>query len=556
MPTARRGRTYYKQGANDNRGLLGVCSVIFVLALLTVPPVIMFASERSRHARYIALSDALDSDIVELNRVVVDDDATALKLKGIVPGTLVHGTSSHIEAVSSDGDMGVTIPGALALRRNAEYCQWQELRHNDCQTCTRTVRASDGSTKEESYQCNCVARYDYVKGWRGHRINSLLFDQPGAHHNPQRDPMPSTTFVGEDAKLTFHEGEGDDDLDIDRDGSEADGRHHREKKGGGGASVAARLDPNMLSSGVRGQPYRRVEFTPNGRAPPPSFLSRLSSFFFGPGNTRYEPLQLLRDTPNSPAAVRDNFVYVGQGGYFFSPQESAMSSRLFNYFAQYLEGSLFDWQLGDLMPSCTAGDVRFRYDVQDPTVVSVLGQLGRDARHSDELLRITPRTMNGIKGGDEGAAATVGMVHSGSHSAEDMLLAEDSDSKRRALLVRALLLLWSVPASRLAGVALGRELGESSLAVQTEGVVGLFFALLGAAWLAIWGEGHGAMETLMLFFMGGALGYLAYKSSVRKGAGRRWHAVWCRIGKWANVPPEWRVEDSYVPSPSAKPKMS
>lgn len=528
MPTARRGRTYYKQGANDSRGLGGVCSVIVIIMLLVVPPVILIGSERSRHTRYIALSDALNSDIVELNH----RDIRSKDLRNLRPGTLVHGTSTHIDTISSDGEMNVAIPGALTLRRNTEYCQWQEVQSQRCETCTRTVNASDGSRKEEKYQCNCVKEYNYIKSWRNRRFNSLMFDQPGAHHNPQRDPMPTRMFVDDNAKLTFHKGEGDlneDDMN----------QHHNKKKGGD--TINAQLDPNMLSSGVRNQPYRRIEFVPNGRAPPPSFFSRLFSWFGPTQRTRFEPLQLLKDTPHAPAAIHDNFVYVGQGGFFFSPYESATSSKLFNYFAQYLEGSLFDWQMGDLMPSCTAGDVRFYYQVQDPAVVSVLGQLSNSNK-----LQITPRTMNGI--GDK-TAATIGLVHSGHSGAQTMLLAEDSASKNQAHIVRALLFLWSIPASRLAGVACGRELGDSSFSAQTEGVFGLFFTLLGAVWLLVWGETFGAMETTMVFFLGGTCGYLAVKSAVRKGAGRRWHAVWCRIGKWGNVPPEWRVEDSYVPAP-------
>lgn len=538
MPTARRGRTYYKQGANDSRGLGGACSVIFVAMLLIAPPLILLASERSRHTRYIALSDALNSDIAELNH----RDTTPKALQSLRRGTLVHGTSTHIDALSSDGEMAVAIPGALTLKRNTEYCQWQEIQSQNCQTCTRTVRATDGSSKNESYQCNCVKQYDYVKSWKSHRVNSFLFDQPGAHHNPQRDPMPSRMFVDEDAKLTFHEGEGFDESEDETMNQQQNHHHHKKKRG---ATIQASLDPKMLSSGVRNQPYRRIEFTPNGSAPPPSFFSRLFSYFGPTRRTRFEPLQLLKDTPSSPAAIRDNFVYVGQGGYFFSPHESSSSSKLFNYFAQYLEGSLFDWQLGDLMPSCTSGDIRFYYDVQDPTVVSVLGQL--DNAQLSNALRIVPRTMNGI--GDE-KAATVGLVHSGSHSAQTMLIAEDSASKNQALLIRALLFLWSIPASRLVGVAFGRELGDSSFAVQVEGAIGIFFTLLGALWLVIWGETFGAMETTMLFFMGGSFGYLAYKSAVRKGAGRWWHAVWCRIAKWANAPPDWRVEDSYIAAAS------
>lgn len=356
--------------------------------------------------------------------------------------------------------------------------------------------------------------------------------------------MPSRMFAGEDAKLTFHEGVAE---------NVEEAVHHHTQRESGNKSIQARLDSGMLSSGVRNQPYRHVEFTRNGHAPPPSFFSRLFSFFGPTKRTRFEPLQSLKDARNSPAAINDNFVYVGQGGYFFSAHESATSSKLFNYFAQYLEGSLFDWQIGDLMPSCTAGDIRFYYEVQDPTVVSVLGQVGTNSQYSvSNAIQISPRTMNGI---GDAKAATIGLVHSGSHSAQAMLMAEDSDSKNRAHAIRALLFFWSIPASRLLGVAFGLELGDSAFLVQGEGVAGLFFTLLGAAWLVIWGESFGGMETTMLFFAGGILGYLAYKSAVRKGAGRWWHAVWCRIAKWANAPPDWRVEDSYdvmMPTGTAK----
>jgi len=340
-------------------------------------------------------------------------------------------------------------------------------------------------------------------------------------------------FVGKDAKLTFHEG-----------APEEEGLQNT--MGGAASTVQANLDPNMLSSGVRRQPYRRVEFTPNGYAPPPSFFSRLFSFLgTSTKRTRFEPLNLLTHTPHSRAAVEDNFVYVGQGGYFFSPYEKETAFKLFNWFGQYLEGSLFDWQFGDLMPSCTSGDVRFYYEVQDPTVVSVLGQLGR--AYNPNELQITPRTMNGI--GDE-RSATIGLVHAGKHSSQAMLMAEDSDSKNRAHVIRALLFIWSIPASRLMGAAFGREIGDSSFTVQSEAVLGLFLTLLSAVWLVVWGESFGAVETTMIFFMGGALSFLAYKSSVRRGPGRWYNAVWCRIGQWAGTPPDWRVEDSYVPSTS------
>lgn len=520
MPTARRGRTYVQVGANDKRGINGICSVIFIILLLIVPPIILLSSERSRHTRYVTLRDALNSDVIELNQNNIDEKT----LHSIPPGKLVHGTSTHIDTLASDPDMNVAIPGALTLQRNTEYCQWQEIQTQDCQTCERTVRAKDGSTKQETYQCNCITKYNYIKAWRSYLINSFLFDQPGAHHNPQRDPMPSATFVGKDVTLNFDEDVTTDGIDNSNPTS----------------SVSAKLDPTMLSNGVRNQPWRNVDFVPQGRAPPPSFFARFFSFFglSSSRKTRYEPLQLLKDTPYAPAAVEDNFVYVGQGGYFFSPYVSSTASKLFNYFAQYLEGSLFDYQLGDLvgLASCTAGDVRFYYSVKDPNEISVLGQV----RDLGSAVQITPRVLQGV--GNE-KDSSIGLVHSGKHSAQDMLLAEDSDSRTQATVIRAILLLWSIAASRLVGVAVGREIGDSSLAVQIEAAVALFAVLVGWLWLILWGA---SAHTYGLIVSGFYLAYLSYNSSVRKGNSRWYIAVWSKIAQWANLSPELRQEDSFV----------
>eukprot|EP00804_Cyclotella_cryptica_P017655 CCRYP_017141-RB/>CCRYP_017141-RB protein AED:0.21 eAED:0.21 QI:0/-1/0/1/-1/0/1/0/309 len=299
----------------------------------------------------------------------------------------------------------------------------------------------------------------------------------------------------------------------------------------------------MLATGVRSQPFRDVDFVPDGRAPPPSFFERMVARFFGERNTRYEPLQLLRDTPRAVAATRDNFVYVGQGGYFFSPYENpSMTQRLFNYFVQYMEGSLFDWQLGDLMPSCTAGDIRFSYQVQDPSTVSFLGEVRTHPSRSS-VLEMTPRSTM-----IHDRRESIGFVHAGSHSAQNMIIAEDNASRNRALIFRAVLLLWSIPAARLLGVALGREVGDSSISTQVMATAGMFGSVLGGMWLVIWGTDVGSRDSILLFVMGGYFGFMAWRLSVRRGRGRWWNAVWCTIGRWASVPPEWRVEDSYVPA--------
>lgn len=207
------------------------------------------------------------------------------------------------------------------------------------------------------------------------------------------------------------------------------------------------------------------------------------------------------------------------------------------------------------MPSCVAGDVRFYYEVQDPNVVSVLGQTMVGRRMDTEVpMVIKPRTMmiEGITTNTNAQETTIGLVHSGSHSAVDMLVAEDADSRNRATIFRVVVLLWSIPASRVLGVALGRDLGTTTWASQTMGVAGVFCGMLGVTWLLIWGHGvWGDTNGMAWLFLvaGGIFTYLALQSAWRAVGGtkeRRWHAVWCLIARWANLPPEWRVEDSYV----------
>jgi hypothetical protein len=65
---------------------------------------------------------------------------------------------------------------------------------------------------EEAHRAWCIpvpiyaqTQYYYIKGWTSSRTNSLLFDQPGAHHNPQRDPFPSEQWTAQDASASgFH----------------------------------------------------------------------------------------------------------------------------------------------------------------------------------------------------------------------------------------------------------------------------------------------------------------------------------------------------------------
>jgi 4-hydroxybenzoate polyprenyltransferase len=79
------------------------------------------------------------------------------------------------------------------------------------------------------------------------------------------------------------------------------------------------------------------------------------------------------------------------------------------------------------------------------------------------------------------------------------------------------------PFSRIAEVALRRELGESSTILQIEGTLGLFLIVLGVMWLVILGESsYGTIEMTIVFLVGCVMCTLAYQSAYRVGGGRHW----------------------------------
>jgi hypothetical protein len=384
--------------------------------------------------------------------------------------------------------MDVQILNALKLRRVTQYCQWQQLQTTSCQTCTREVKAKDGTTQTETYDCNCISHYDYIKAWRSFRIPSLLFDQPGAHNNPQRDPMPTRVFVASEAEVESHD------------------------------NSAILLDKSILQN-ARGT-YHRVEWNLHGVAPKPAWWSL---WRWWKDTTRYEDIHKLRHTYLSPAAVNHQFVYVGDG-YFFSPYQASRSQKLFKYLTEYMEGSLFDWQLGDIMPSCTAGDIRFYYEVMDPLTVSVIGQVVDD-KPVFHLKAIQTDTR------------VVGMIHEGILDVRDMFKAEERGSWWEAMLPRVLLIPWSAAMMNLSFAFLGRHIiGLDVL----PGTASIWLGFMGIIWWKLWGksiESVAYVTSAVVLFL-----WTMVRSGQRPGGLR---AVWCMLGRWARVPPSWRVEDTY-----------
>jgi len=184
-----------------------------------------------------------------------------------------------------DPVFNVYVPGAVNLNRKVEYCQWQE------HVFERTEKTENGN--ERVYRT-----YTYTKGWHSHPINSLFFDQPAAHHNPQRQPVS-----------------------------------------------AGQIDVTGVASS-------------KGFSISPTFLNKLkgdtSTFYFRPDN--------LQGFLTSPAYINDKFFYTGNNGWFLSKYEPSAAETAMKMALQYAEGTLLDFQLGDLFSVCDAGDVRVSFE--------------------------------------------------------------------------------------------------------------------------------------------------------------------------------------------------
>jgi len=235
-----------------------------------------------------------------------------------------------------DPVFGVYGTNAVTLNRRVEYCQWQEHVHETTQ--------KTGEDKER-----VTRTYTYVKGWHPTLINSLFFDQPAAHHNPQRQPVS-----------------------------------------------AGQVDVSGVSS-------RR------GLKIPSVHMNKLKA--------PYTTFEYNRDTlqgfVTSPAYTNEQFFYTGNNGWFLSKYEPSAAETAMKAAAQYLEGTLFDFQLGDLFSVCDAGDVR----------VSLQGQVINDGV-SVIALQNSDGTLSPFK---SLSGRDIMLLEEGQHTAEEMKEREISD---------------------------------------------------------------------------------------------------------------------------------
>lgn len=453
-PTYRQGRTLYT-GDKESGGnfFSSTCKYLLGLVFLIGTMVLFISSEKSYHGTIMSLYAIVEEGVGHLN-------------ESSKPGDLVHFISDVraglVETI--DEEFNVAVKGALNMRRETEYCQWRELKRESCDTCKRDITNSDGSESTETYGCNCYIKYSYVKGWNPHLILSLTFDQPAAHHNPSRNPFPSTSFIADTAIVSS-------------------------------GNVLVNLPPTLVQNTKA--TYHKVIWNPQGLPPPPNFFTKYVGSFFLDA-TKYEKLSELRGSEQSIAARSQNFIYVDQGGFFFSPYEETKTEKLFKHFMQFMEGTLFDYQFGDLIQSCTPGDIRISYKVQDPKYASVLGQISDyDVKSKTFKLssmnintKITYQTNNMNKKGTS-ETTTVGFIHEGEKSIEEMIQKEQYDSFVKTTIIRILLLVWAIPVSVLIGVFLGKDVNKCTFSTKASSVLSVWSFGLALVWFIYWGVGNG-----------------------------------------------------------------
>lgn len=477
MLTYRRGRVVRHEKAPEG----GVLSLLGVGLLFLGVPAWVVLVETSHYARLMELQSMLDAGFEQLSA------ASAV-------GTAVHLQSRDIVVMSRDEAFGVRVLGAVNLRRETEYCQWQEIATRKCDTCQRPLRAKDGSRRIERYSCNCVTKYSYIKGWRSRRIISSFFVQPAAHHNPQRDPWPSATLPAASALLTTTPG------------------------------VLVTVGASALRR-TRAK-WRRIAWTPGGHGSSSQWSGR---------PTRYEALAALTDFRATKAFIKDGFVYVGNG-WFYSAYEQSVSKRLVRGLFQYLEGSLLDWQLGDLVPSCTAGDIRVRYQIQDPKRLSILAT-------------VTANRKGHLEVGDSGAMRAI--VQAGFRDAATMIAVEASDSLRRAQAARFALGLWAFAAAALLGTVLGVDVTFRK-DVHCLAAAATTLAVLAVVWAVEWGFNRASRSIAVSFLCSSIATSYVIRIAPPTVAKPGLRAAYCQVARWANLPPSWRVESSYRDTPSSK----
>jgi hypothetical protein len=224
----------------------------------------------------------------------------------------------------------------------------------EAQFCQWVQTHVDHTTKHSDGTETVTRTYYYSKQWVPTPLISLGYDQPAAHHNPLRNPYPSGTVDQVDVTLNS------------------------------GFTL-----PAPLAASVRVEEAPVLHWRPE----------HLGQFI------------------TSPAVAHEKFFYTGNNGWFYSKHEPSTAENMFRTAMMFAEGTLLDFQIGDLFATCTAGDVRVRYRAKLPSGgVSVVAQ---QVDASGLLGTFRPPQ----------SSKDMALVHEGIHDADTMFLVAAADAR-------------------------------------------------------------------------------------------------------------------------------
>eukprot|EP00743_Colponemidia_sp_Colp-15_P002657 GILK01002879.1.p1 GENE.GILK01002879.1~~GILK01002879.1.p1 ORF type:complete len:430 (+),score=48.13 GILK01002879.1:74-1363(+) len=376
------GRTVVYQESHCGKMCKLVMVTILVVAFFVGVPIYGFMQELERRNMTEAFVEA--AQVVE--PLTSDRNPSFSNNQKLVH---VHSKDLRPASVLADADFGLHFNNAWQVQRKVEYCQWQETSTEE------TIGRSNGKDIKR-------VKYYYVKSWHSHRIPSLLFNQPAAHHNPLRNPFPAR--------------------DWNVNGGQIGDYYVNE-------ALVKRMKPFTLKQ------YSREEF-------PRAFVNS--------------------------NAYQQHFTYT-KDGYFYGSYQKSNFERVAKLFGEYLEGSLLDFQIGDLFNICEAGDIRVRFYTVEPTEMSVLAQQSNAVGHLQEYI-----AHNQYK---------VGLLYAGKHTSDELITLEKNAQWWIVFGSRLLLLFWALMVTLILP-----PLEKSSITDRLLTSVFLAGFVLSSFWLVLWGN--------------------------------------------------------------------
>lgn len=436
---------------------------------------------------------------IHMTRLGRFNQVKEMDLMPITSSTLI---GSNVTAMSSgpikstvyDDYTSIEITG-LSLERDVEYCQWKEVSHRHCASWHTRSFTVNGKSKKSTTCTRYVTNYNYYKGWMSYQIPSIFFHKPLGHHNPIRKSIPSKEFTSDSASFNV----------VD-------------------SNIKVELNADLLKK-VKAKKERVVW----SHLKTSSFWKRF--WVFEPATIHFEPTENLYTFKNSPASIDEGFTYIPDVGYFYSPVQMSDLLTIMSTIGKIMEGSFL--QFGDIIPSCTAGDIRISYHAKIPNVITVIGEKTAQYENVAYLSKLFIFKDDPI----------VSTVYENHVSVTQIINSEINISQQSTILGWFLLIIWSFTITRLCLMALkGIDLAESYICWITCSISACLLMHC-----TIWFNNYTSKMVEFIIILFGFLTYIIIKSMPVQDVLPGFHSLQCMLYQWVDIPFEYvGVDKKYM----------